>query len=68
LGEGKLEHDGFTIEIRSSREAERTTHVDNLIIEAYVEREIRRQDGGATGQRVRYSLGYLPAVPYEIRR
>lgn len=39
---------------------------DNLIVEAFTEREKTRKDGKKTGEKQRISLGVLPAIPVEI--
>ena len=39
---------------------------DNLIVEAFTERDKVRKDGKKTGEKQRISLGVLPAIPVEI--
>jgi hypothetical protein len=72
VGEVKAMGDGFTVEVKAGREAERSGRVENLIVEAFVEREIRpkKKDGKKQGkiQKRRYSLGVLPAIPYTVVR
>ncbi len=67
LGAIKPTPDGFSLEIKASREAERTGIVENLIVEVSVVRERPRRNS-KTPQKVRYSLGYLPAIPIRITR
>jgi len=41
-------------------------YADNLIVEASMDFEPKRPDGKATGRKMRFSLGALPAIPFEI--
>ena len=70
------QHDGFTLTLKTSKEAEREKVVDNLIIEAFAV----PPQGGETPKRPKKkgkqrtlpdqnrSVGVLPAVPYTIER
>ena len=66
MGEAKATHDGFTLEIKASREAERTGTVDNLIVEVFIARTFK--DRAGKEQKRLVSLGYMPAIPYRVLR
>ena len=74
LGACKFAGDGFSIEVHVARDAPRTDDVVNLIVEAFVDREVpatkKDRDGKGRkrpGRRQRYSLGLLPAIPVVVR-
>ncbi len=74
VGEAKAVDDGFTLEIKAGRDAERTGNVDNLIVEVFLEQVIQPKDQKKRKrprrkqQTRRSSRGYLPAIPYVVRR
>lgn len=69
LGAAKRRHNGFTLEIHADRDAERTGHVDNLIVEVFIERTVRnRKDETAKPEKRQFSVGFLPAIPVVVQR
>jgi hypothetical protein len=57
---------GLALVLRAQADAPPVGYADNLIVEAYVEAEIKRPDGTATGQKRRLPLGVLPAIPFAV--
>ena len=74
FGEAKTTPDGFTLEIKPGRDAERMESVDNLIVEVFREQVIPPKAGEKRKRRRKKqqmrsgSVGYLPAIPYVVRR
>lgn len=71
VGEVKTKGQGFTIELEADRDVERTGRVENLIVEAFAERPVRKKDAKGKARNAgsrRYSLGLLPAIPYIVVR
>ena len=58
----------------AARDAERMDTVDNLIVEVFQEQTVplkpeeKRARRKRKQQTRRWSLGYLPAIPYVVRR
>jgi hypothetical protein len=63
LQEATQRGDGMSVWLRAEAGKAKVGTTGNLILEAFVEREI---DGGAGAGRRRQSLGVLPAIAYEI--
>jgi len=78
VGEAKVTNDGFTLEVKADRNTERTGTADNLLIEVFYERPVPPPEGGkedAKSKRRRQRqetrrtpAGFLPAVPFMVRR
>ncbi|MFV1958509.1 MAG: PPC domain-containing protein [Planctomycetota bacterium] len=78
VGKAKVSKGGFDLEILAAKTTERTGKIDHLIVEAVAERTTggpakgkRKNKGKKRGRKVkkaRYSLGYLPAIPYTVIR
>jgi hypothetical protein len=56
--------DGATISFKAGNKV-KPGQSGNLIIEAFIERMIPAKDG-APAKKARWSIGYLPAIPYEV--
>jgi hypothetical protein len=63
LQEATRRGDGMSVLLRAEAGKALVGTKGNLILEAFVEREM---DAGAGGGRRRQSLGILPAIPYEV--
>lgn len=78
VGEAKATKGGFTLEIKASKEAERTGVADNLLVEVFYVRPAPdpkddKQDDKSRRPRkqqkmLRSSAGFLPAVPFVVKR
>jgi hypothetical protein len=57
--------DGATISFKADPAKAKPGQSGNLIVEAFIER-MQPQKDGSPPKKARWSIGYLPAIPYEI--
>ena len=58
--------DGLSLALKADRETLKPGFADNLIIEGFTENVPNRPQGGPAAQNRRFSVGVLPAIPFEI--
>ena len=58
--------DGLTLKLKADANTAKTGLVDNLIVEAFTENAGRRPGRQGAKRKRRFSLGVLPAIPFEI--
>ena len=72
LQDVRIVPDGLAFVLKVEGDAAPAGFADNLIVEAFTERPVKRRDkkgkkgGKATGQTRRVSLGLLPAIPFVV--
>jgi len=59
---------GVTFQLSADEDLEEAVPSDNLIVEAFIEREFKGRKGKGKKRKQRISLGVLPAIPFEIVR
>ncbi|NSW56979.1 MAG: hypothetical protein HPY44_13290 [Armatimonadetes bacterium] len=64
--EVKRRNNGLELVVRADGEKLKTGTTGNLILEAFAEVELQAPGGQGKKQKRRFSLGYLPAVPFEV--
>lgn len=57
---------GLAFAVKASSDAEKAPSRDNLVVEAFMETASGDKDAKAKKKKNRFSLGVLPAIPYEI--
>lgn len=67
VGELSAVKDGVAIELKSDAEQVGPGYADNLIVEVFRQTTTGGQDGQPKRTR-RYSMGYLPAIPFQVGR
>jgi hypothetical protein len=66
LGELTQLHDGVRILVKADGEALQVGYADNLIVELFREMPAGHRDGRSHDTKRRFSVGILPAIPFEI--
>ncbi len=64
--EVKRLNNGLELVLKTDSNKLKTGARDNLILEAFAEVELQAPGGQGKRQKRRFSLGYLPAVPFEV--
>jgi hypothetical protein len=58
--------EGAAIQVKTDADAAKPGLKGNLIVDAFVERSVRRGPGNSQGPKRRIPVGTLPAIPFEV--